>query len=136
MTEQATKPVIVYECDDCGKEFKSKRARSGPKLCGPDVNDCIGKRRKLGTGPLQSKGPRPERPASNGGGRKRQPAPPAEDISALAESLQKTYGSDIVEDGAAVSTAEEGIDSAAEAEMAAVEEELGEDDEEDLGESV
>lgn len=40
---------IMYNCEDCGREFASGRRRSGPKLC----KDCIEKRRREGRGPRQ-----------------------------------------------------------------------------------
>ncbi len=42
---------IIYNCDDCGKEFQSGRQRSGLKLC----KDCAEERRREGRGPVQLK---------------------------------------------------------------------------------
>lgn len=40
-THQRKEKYIVYNCDDCGREFPSGRRRSGPKLC----RECAEKRR-------------------------------------------------------------------------------------------
>ena len=47
-SQKQTHP-IMYNCEDCGREFASGRCRSGLKLC----KDCIEKRRREGRGPRQ-----------------------------------------------------------------------------------
>lgn len=48
-TPQRRAHPIIYNCDDCGKEFPSGRQRSGLKLC----KDCAERRRREGRGPIQ-----------------------------------------------------------------------------------